>query len=429
MSNALNKIGTILAGGVLLVFLWLICLLFSLYALQPRNIASVYTAPENAEVIVNIDGRDVLKRLLTDVLLEGKGDDLFNTVKTLPEQSSPEKQYGINWAQPVTYFKAKHNGKELQGLIVQVINPVEWNRNINTLLGNTSVAKHQGQSGIVVHSGELTKEELYAFIDRQKSSEGAEQPGFENGKLMAVRQWSEDGNAEFTVSVDKNIVSSQGIINHGGILKSNQLSFILKPDGFHFTSDLVTKELNDTLAKYIGIDLPLTGISVNYRGITLSETDGKSFLSPDGDFVFGFERETSVQQVVEAIPNAVWEEENKTVKLGKQVYFIKQLDAKTIFFGVNKNAELSENSQAIGVLLTGSLKPLFTIKGSRLIRAALRLNPVTSFGLDLSEEIQLCSIRLKAVSSTSFQLDASFRFRNEDDAILKLAELVLKRQV
>src|SRR5690606_20711281 len=150
-------------------FLWLICLLFSLYALQPRNIASVYTAPENAEVIVNIDGRDVLKRLLTDVLLEGKGDDLFNTVKTLPEQSSPEKQYGINWAQPVTYFQATHTGKELQGLIVQVINPVEWNRNIPPLLGNPGVATHPGQSGIVVHSGELTQAELYAFIDRQTS--------------------------------------------------------------------------------------------------------------------------------------------------------------------------------------------------------------------------------------------------------------------
>ncbi len=418
-----------MAGGVLLVFLWLICLLFSLYALQPRHVSSVYTAPENAEVIVNMDGRDVLKTLLTDVLLEGKGDDLFNRIKTLPERASPEKQYGINWAQPVTYFKAKHNGKELQGLIVQVINPVEWNRDINTLLGNTSVARHQGNSGIVVQSRELTKEELYAFIDGQKSGKAVEQPSFENGKFMAVSQRSEDGNAEFTVSVDKNVLSSRGIINHGGTLKSNQLSFILKPSGFHLTSDLVTKELNDTLAKYIGIDLPLTGISVNYRGITLSETDGKSFLAPDGDFVFGFEQETSIQQVVEAIPNAVWEEENKTVKLGKQVYFIRQLDTRTVFFGVTKNAELSENSQSIGVVLTGSLKPLFNIKGSRLIRAALRLNPASSFGLDLSEEIQLCSIRLKAVSSTSFQLDASFRFKNEDDAILKLAELALKRQV
>lgn len=429
MIKILNNITSVIAGAVLLLSFWLTYIIFSLYSLQPENTESVYSAPENAEVIVHLDGRAVLKNILIEVLFEGKGDAIYQKIRTLPRSSASQKQYGINWAQPVTYFRTTYNGKEVQGLIVQVINPVEWNKNINTLLGNTSVAKYRNYSGIVVQSGELTKEELYDFVEQRKVNKATGLRAFEYGKFITVHQKSDSGNTDVSVSVDKNVLSSRGMITHDGKLKSNPLNFVLTPSDLHFTSDLITQDLNDTLKKYTGVELALTGISLNYRGGTLAGINGKNAFIPDVDFIVGFERETDMWQVVEAIPDVVWEEEGKTVRLGKQIYHIKQLDARTIFVGVNKNAEWKANSQSIGISLNGSLKPLFNIQGNSLIRAAFRLNPASSFGLDLSEEIQNCSIRLTSVSAGVFQLDASFHFKNEDDAILKILEIVLKRQV
>lgn len=411
-----------------MLFLWCAYLLFSLYSIRPGVPHSAYVIPEDAEIVVKVDGNKVFQDVLLGVFLEGKGDQLFQKIKTLSKKTTSQKQYGINWTQPVTYFKARHKGKELQGLIVQIINPVEWNKNINTLLGNTSVAKRQDNFGIVVQSNGLSKEELYEFIEQQKTGEKAGIKDADNKKFIIIHQKSDKGSVGLSISVDGNTISSNGIINHDGTWRSNHLNFVLTPSDFHLTSDLITQELRDTLTKFIGTDLSPAGISMNYRGVLLAEINKTTVPLPDADFVFGFERETSLQQVAASVPNAVWEQENKTVKIGKQVYFVKQLDEKTIYWGTDEHAELKENHQAIGLLINGSVKPLFNIEGSRWIRTVMRMNPALSFGMDLSEEVQLCSIRLEAVNQTAFQLTAFVEFKNEEDAVLKLLELVLKRQ-
>lgn len=378
---------------------------------------------------MNIDGRELFQQLLLSAFLEGKSDKVIQKLKEVNKKStSPSKTFGINWTQPITYFKTNHKGKELQGMIVQIINPAEWNADINTLLGNTSVAKRFDLSGIVLQSKELSKSELYEFIEKNTKKSVKETATTFNQTFISISQKTDKGIVNLSVTSDKNVISMNGIIDHNEIVKPNQLHFVLVPSDLHLTTDLITKDINDSISKYIGTTLPLAGMSVNYRGITLTQVNRKNLFLPDADFIFGFEKQTTIRELTESIPNSIWNPENQTITIGKQVYFTQQLDSKTIFFGIQQNAEIKENNLAIGFTAKGSLKPLFNVKGNPWIRAAMRMNPVSSYGLDFSEEIQTIDIRLEPVNPTFMQFTSSVIFKKEDDAILKLLEIILKRQ-
>jgi hypothetical protein len=424
-----SKIASLLSGVFLLTILWVFYLLFSLYTSQKNNPVSAYSVPENAEFVVKVDGREVFQQLLLSTFLEGKSDNIIQKLKEIAKKpSSSTKTFGINWTQPITYFKVNYKGQELQGMIVQIINPAEWNKDINTLLGNTSVAKRIDFSGIVVQSTKLSKSDLYEFIEKNAKKSGKEKITESNQPLISISQKGDKGVINLSIESEKNVILMNGIIDHKGKVKPNQLRFVLVPSDLHLTTDLITKDINDSISKYIGINLPLSGISVNYRGIALTEVNGKNLFLPDADFIFGFEKETTVEKLTESIPNSTWNHENQTITIGKQIYFTKQLDSKTIFFGSKQHTEIRENTSAIGFTTKGSLKPLFNVTGNPWIRAAMRMNPISSYGLDFSEEIKTVSIRLEPVNSTYMQLTSSVTFKQEEDAILKLLEIVLKRQ-
>lgn len=429
MKSLSSKIVSFLYGLFLLIILWGFYFLFSLYALQKNNYPSVYSAPEDSELIVKIDGRELSQQLLSATFLEGKGDKVIQKLKEVNKKStSASKTFGINWTQPITYFKTSYKGKQLQGMIVRIINPVEWNAEINTLFGNTSVAKRLDFSGIVVQSEELSKSDLYDFIEKSVKKPVQKTKAVSQLTFVSVSQKTNKGGIHLSVASDKNVVSMNGIIEHNELLKPNHLHFILVPSDLHLTTDLITKEINDSISKYTGTDLSLTGISINYRGMTLTEFNRKNLFLPDADFIFGFEQETTIEELAEHIPNSIWNSKDQTITIGKQIYFTKQLDTKTIFFGSKQMVEIRENALAIGFMVKGSLKPLFNIKGNPWVRTAMRMNPVSSYGLDFSEEIKVISIRLEPMNPTYMQLTSSVIFKQEEDAVLKLLEIVLKRQ-
>lgn len=431
MRKLVERLSSFVIGIFLLLFLWLAYLLFSVFYVQ-SNTTSPYTVPENAEMLIEVNGNDVFQDVLFEVLIKGNGDEVVEELKSISRKGSDRKQYGVNWTKPVSYFRAKYNEQSIQGLIVQIVSPSEWNKNINTLLGNTSVAKRNGNFGIVVQSDKLTKEELYKFLDQQKSVKPKKEQRPEQKSLLSVVQKSEKGTVQLSVSVEENKITSKGILDHDGSLKSGKLNFLLIPSDLHLTSDLITQELNDSLKKMIASDvfeqMKLSGISANYRGVTISEIEGQYIPIPNGDFILGFEKNITVQEFISGIPNTIWGEDNKSVSLGQQIYFVRQLDERTIFFGIKEQAEIKQNNQPIGLIISGTLKPLTNIKGNPLIRTALRMSPTISVGFELAEEIELCTVRIEALNKTSFELTSSFQFHPESNAVLKLLEILLKRQ-
>ena len=431
--HSVRKLLTVLfsciTGIFLLFFLWVSYSLVAIFLAQSNDNSIPYMVPENASLVVNINGQEELENLLFHVLLEGKGDELIRKAQELARTDHFEKEYGINWSQPVSYFESMHHGKRVKGLVVRISNPSAWNKNINTFLGNTSVAKSDHNYGMVVQSTELSKQELYRFIEDCKTTSGKSTDRFEtNNPFISVRHTSTKTSSEIRFSTEENVLQADGIIRHNGTLKPGKLNFILTPSDLHFSSDLITKELRDTLNQLIGSNLHFSGISMNYRGVTIIETNETIIPLPDADFIFGFEQETTVEQLVEHIPNASWKETNVSIQIGKQDYFVKQLDEKSIFLGVTKSPEIQENRKSIGLILSGSLQPLTKIHGSRLILFALRMNPSFSLGMDLIDKTETCLITIVPMNATTYQFTGAITLKDNKDAMIGILELIVKRQ-
>lgn len=409
MKKWLNIIAAFCYGLFMLLVLWVVYLLFSVYSLQPVS-SMGYDVPDNAEIVLKVDAKEVAKNTLLALLLEGKGEQVFGKIKSLPEKKS--KQYGINWTEPITYFTAKHNEKLLQGLIVQVASPFEWDTEIKQLFGQTSAFKRDKLAGIVVQSDDLTEQELADFLAKQKIKQTKS-----NSKFISIYQQNEKGNAELFLDANSNKITMNGIVNHNDTIHSNHLKFKLTPSDFHFTSDLISKELNDTLAQLIGVNLGCTAISMNYRDVEISITTFSP--TPDLDLIMAFENPTTLFQIVEQIPNAKWKNEGKTFSMGKRTYFAKQLDEKTIFIGANEHAEIKPNTQAVGLIISGKLKL------NSMISMAMRTHPEISKVIKLNEEIQYLNIKMEPISNTSYQITSTIEFKKDQNAILKIVELSL----
>lgn len=432
-SDSVQKLLTLLfsfiTGIFLLFFLWVSYSLVTIFVVQPDNNHVPYLVPEHAKLVVNINGQEAFEELLQHLLLEGKGDEFIRKIKELARGNRFEKEYGINWARPVSYFESTYRDQPVRGFVVHISNASAWNKNINMFLGSTSVAKSDKNYGMVVQSKTLSKEELYQFIETCKQGSGKFVKPADTNPLITVHHTSAGKTSDIRFSAENNVLQTDGIIHHDGTLKPGTLNFVLTPADLHFTSDLITAELNDTLNKLIGSNLHFSGISMNYRGTTLSEANGTITPLPDADLVLGFEQATTIQQLVEHIPNAVWKETATSIQVGKQVYFVNQLNEKTIFLGTNKHAEINENRQSIGLILSGSLQPLVTIHGSRLILFALRMNPSFSLGMDFIRETQMCLITMTPMNATTYQFTGAVTFKNEKDALIGILELMAKRQL
>lgn len=432
MKNRVRNSAFLFVSIFLLIIVWSMYLLNAAFLVRSDE-PSPYGIPLNTELTVQLNSETVSQDVMKDVLFNENGDELMNHVKSLSGKRTSSKQYGINWMKPVVYFKSEYKGKPLQGMLVHILDIKHWNASINTFFGSTSVAKSSSDYGMVVQSDDLSKSDLYAFIEQQKNQKARKENTSALKSLLSVTQKSPIGKMEAVIDVKENSIVSTGIVNHNASVSGQQLKFILTPADFHLSSDLITKELSDTIWNRIGINeteiVELSGVSINYRGVSVAEIENKYVPFPDADFILAFTKELPLTQFIELLPNAKWNQSNQTVVIGKETYFTKQLDNKTIYFGRNEAPEIKNNNQPIGLKVLGNTKCLTNIKGSPLIRTALRMSSNFSLFFELAEEISILDIRLTALSNTSTQLNAKIEFKTKKNAALTLLEMIVKRQI
>ena len=105
----LTLLFSFITGIFLLFFLWVSYSLVTIFVVQPDNNHVPYLVPEHAKLVVNINGQEAFEELLQHLLLEGKGDEFIRKIKELARGNRFEKEYGINWARPVSYFESTSN--------------------------------------------------------------------------------------------------------------------------------------------------------------------------------------------------------------------------------------------------------------------------------------------------------------------------------
>lgn len=425
MKKYFNTIISLLSGILLLLILWSAYGVLFIYSFQNKAPELHYSIPNKADLVVELDGRDVAFDFLNSTFIKGKGEDIIHLMKKLNKTKSEQKEYGINWLQPVVYFKTTYKNQPIQGVIVQIINPKEWERNSADFFGKGSFSENVNNSGIIVQSVKLSKKDLANFTKSLYHENTILGKAIADNHIITVRNKSKTWSTEFEVFIDDSAINTSGTADFNESYSSNSLNFKLTPSDLHFSSDIITKELSDSLQRLIGTRLRLSGISMNYRGMTITDINNQMVIIPDADFVLGFNDSTSILQLVESIPNAVLNDDNTQIHIGEKTFYIRQLNCKSIYLGTNTGIEVHPNKQHFGILLTGSLKPLVKIEASRFIKAIIRMSSHMALGVDLSNEIEQISFQLRPINEKSYELKSTIQF-HADEATLSILKIILK---
>lgn len=426
MLKITQKIYTLITTIFLLIIVWSTYFLLSIFSTTNHTYHSPFQLPTNTEVVIGINGQSEFKKIIHSIAIEGKGDALMKkAIEFINEQPQQEavREYGVNWFHPTQYFKATYKGKQIQGLIVQLIDQKKWEKNYTYLFGKNCVEKSINDYTMIVQSDELTKNELKNFIDQTLQNQSDKNTS--SNHFVSFNSTNKIGKIESNIDFNENKLMVKSLLTLNSTPHFNSLTHILTPADFHVTSDIIMPEVNDLLATKLQLEVlksnPLTAISMNYRGIYIDEA-----ILPDADAILSFEKPITINEIAQSIPHTTQEKDSSILKIGKYTYFMEQLDEKTIYIGRSKSIQLKKNTQPIGLFVQGEFTSL-NIHSNAYIKAFLRMNPSFSILSDLAKNDCFIRINTNLLSDKIIQQDATFIFKANEKADLKVLEILLKR--
>lgn len=386
-----------------------------------------FKLPANRSTYMVVDARQEMGEVVAELMLSGNGDDLIDKLKGKISKDSDSRTYGIHWLQPIYYFKSKYKGEEVQGLIVSIIDEHAWNSEINKLFGTVSAALKVGRSGMVVQSKELSREELYAFLNEHQVEQARKLNAKVDNELIAVDMEDQSMKTQFNVGLSGRKLTLNGSLTMKEINEFGVLNYKLKAASFHVTTDLVTQQVRDSIQKLLGRELPLSGFSMNYDGIVIKEEAGVISPVPNASLIMGFSQPFFMDSLLSMIPNWSWKEANKSIVYGVTTFYIQQLDDYTIYLGQNAQPEIEKIAGKVGLVANGSFRSLITVEGNSFVRMALGMNPAFAFMRDLSNKTEKVDLKISHAGASTFKIESVLLFKDGKSATLSLVELAVNR--
>jgi hypothetical protein len=424
MNQGVKHIFISITTILLLVVLWGIFTIINFKDDMQKPTELAYSVPKNALLHVQLHPQEVGMELLKAIVFDDSNDALVKQLKDKFKSSDEQKEVGINWLQDVHYFKVQLKNGHVQGIIATILNTIKWDSNITTFLGNVSVAKRQGNSGIVVQSSELSKEDLYAFIQQLQT------PMVSHSDKHSLVQFSANTkNINYTGFVDQvgEKILSKGVAQIPSAIENYEMEFFLQPTDFHFSTSLISTELSRELENLIGTSLPLTGISMNYRGVSIDVSKGQQLILPDADILMQFKESNQLDQFLKLLPFEYTRKGQSQLEIFGVSYYCYQISPQMIYFGKSKEVALRTPPTATRLQILGEPSHLFEIQGSPLVKAVLKMNTIVSIGSDLSQQLAFIKADVKELSNQKMDVDLQFQFKENKLALLQLMSVLGNR--
>ncbi len=153
----------------------------------------------------------------------------------------------------------------------------------------------------------------------------------------------------------------------------------LQPKGFHFSTNLLPKELSDSLQvalSSLGIKTPtLSGFSMNYEGLRFFKNASIPAF-PEVELLMHFEGKVIADTILNALAHQLGcpiNPYNHSFSVEDENYFVQQLDPYTIYLGRQAQPALIQKNM---VAFKGDLKALTKIKAGGFYAAILQMQPI-----------------------------------------------------
>jgi hypothetical protein len=408
-----NSFGRIVGLILLLTILWgAFILTFSL--LKTGTNDNQWYIPTDATMVMKIDGRRILSKGFSEVVLEQKDDELIALLMKTVEGEGGEG-FGIEYRSDTYLFSVPaKNGNPIMGFLMDLNDEDLFVANVPSSLSKRQGSAANNRVGIIlsdVTKNPLSRKELNAMaasLLREKSNFDPSKFRSDEEHPEVIQLWASKfkvPNHDITLSditlamdIEKDSVTLHGKAKHSMDIM-NFWRWVSADSDLHIQTAYLPKEANQLIENFMnsmGIKTPtISYISLNHH-YTEPAQSGNVMVVPNFDATISFADPVVVEKLLLAAA-----EEGKIELLttthfefgGRQFYY-EQLAPDQIYIGRNK---LTKKIADYGTLLriSGSVRPFSAVKGSGFMTKMLRLSSLYTSSDKLFSRIEDVNISVK----------------------------------
>lgn len=429
----------------LLLLLWSSFLVVRFF-LERTESELQFTVPKSASLNVKVDGDKLINSVLFVTIIEKRDPELAKKIRVLlnkNDNSSERKNIfiGVDLFHTIQFFRDKWDNQSIEGFIFKIDNSELWDSQAPQLFGSNSVVLRNKTTGLVLLSGNLNKLSLETYYKKNMTSFLIVDENKEHSNLLVYKQYfpSENGNLITNISANGNLYKNLFILK-GSILPTDNLQlesqrYQLSPSHLSVNGRLLPKIWNDLLYDFCAKNLDsipkIESFSLNYSGLELTTTANQVLPLPSMELVLSFDKSFSI---IEFVSNVISNRDvdvqvfDDYIQIGKRIYYVKQLDEKSIYIGINKKPVFQKVNNEMILSIKGNPKELINVKGSRFVTAMIKMSDTYKSFETLFSSSENVSLEVKSSNRKVLIYEGKFEFKEEADATNEFLKFMFSMQ-
>ena len=450
--SGLRSILKIFVFTLLLIAVWFTVYFSGLLVSESQNENLLYV-PENAQFALRIDGRKISETTFFSVLLDSKDEEILKLLSdALKKRTTGEKEFkntGINMLSDMVFFKTTLKGIEINGFLLNLLNPKAFERNVGPTLTSSQIMMIKHRTGLILSSTnpKISKKQLSQFAktilqDQVSShqfdhrSSNTEKP-FAELHLHKSVEGSESQFHEIDLKFDQQGRAFQldGTMNMLERFKEHDLSHQLTTKGFHVTSRIFAQDWADSLKsllKFLPVELPeITAFSLNYEGVNVVNHSSGFFVVPRMELIIQCSENFSIKELFESgnlQSELDYRLENGSIFIQDEQLFYKQLSPSSFYIGRTKDPVISTVKKNVIFEIDGKLDPLVNINGGGLMTAFLEMLPLFKASKELANSSEEINLKVERKSPSKCQVKGELVFKESHLPMTEVLRFMLLGQ-
>lgn len=400
---------------------------------QDTNILS--HLPNETAWFLKIDGKTIFQKSISSLFTKNHLNEISELLNDQKINDTEISSIGVDLQSGAVLFECVIDNEKYFGAIVNVRNKKNFQKNvINELSNKYGVRKIDNFAIIISATGRIKK-----TVDMNKIAQDLTfglNPDLQKIDLTAsdlnFKVRTQQLNGQLRTNINDSSISFDGNFNNsvkGGLFENDQLApeLALIPDGFHFSSRVITSEFNEFLNDKLGHAFPkIVGVSINHR---YSELPGQSIsnFAFDSDILIHFEEEVKAFQILEpflALNHIETLDSTSFTHAGKK-HFYQNVSSRTLYIGSSLFREELTIKQTAVVLVTGSPRHIVDVKGNGFARGILGLLSEFSATEELLNNIDSAEIKFTGNDSQTTDCKGTISFKDQHSSFLEMIKFLL----
>ncbi len=410
------------------LFILAVCWLFFIFSKKivlSNEGNTTYFIPKDAIWAIELNTRSIIDKGVQSVLFSDKQDKELNKLINELTESSKSKRLniddlGINLNANVYLFKIKKNNNDFTCFMFKLSSPLKFNQNVGKILPENYNSFYKNKIGLIIY-GQNGNQQILAneILNRQGTT--TKSTPFN----VKVNTRSTSFSSEVNISILDSSLLFEGKCH---VLGDNIAPNVaLKPNGFHFTTRYVPKEISDTICTFFGIEKnQLIGASMNHSSSEIINQP-KLFLKLNSSILFHFKESINIRSLIQKIGmnEKAMNVDSTSFVIGESKYYFHQFSPNSFYLG-NQIFEKSQLTKREDIFyLTGNPSSITNIKGEGIVRRFIGVIPLFYASEKILNSIEIISLSSKSISSERNKIQGVIRFKNGKKSMNELLKFVL----